>query len=121
MDAILFKLVYGVFAESVWLCIGASVGIGGLFIAASLRKDNGGRALSFLVLVTAPTCAILSAGVAVFYLGSSVEDRVVTCGAFNGVMLVLVSTYTQTFTTLTHTHTKTHTHTHTHTHTQTHV
>ena len=102
MDALLFgflndwvvpllsKLVYGVFAESVWLCIGASVGIGGLFIAASLRRDNGGQALGFVILVTAPACAILSAGVSLFYLGSSVEDRVVTCGAFNGVILVRV-------------------------------
>ncbi len=90
MDAILFKLVYGVFAESVWLCIGASVGVGGLFIASSLRRDNGGRALSFFILVTAPVCAILSAGFAVSYLGSSVEDRVVACGGFNGGMLVRV-------------------------------
>lgn len=90
MDAILFKLVYGVFAESVWLCIGASVGVGGLFIASSLRKDNGCQALSIFDFVTVPVCAILSAGVAVFYLGSSVEDRVVACGAFNGVMLVRV-------------------------------
>ncbi len=78
------------FTESVWLCIGASVGIGGLFITTVLDQDNGDRVMSFLILVTVPVCGILSAGVAVFYLGSSVEDRVVTCGAFNGVMLVRV-------------------------------
>ena len=90
MDAILLKLVYGVFAESVWLCISASVGIGGLLIASGFHRDNGDRVLSFFILVTDPECAILSVDVVLFYLGSSVEDRVVTCGDFNGVILVRV-------------------------------
>jgi hypothetical protein len=105
MDALTVpKLVYGVFAEIVWLFIGAFVGFVGLFIVDSLSKDKAdggpmglhGVPLFLCAILSAGVCAILSAGFAEFYLGSSVEDRVVACAAFNVAMLVRVLTHIHT-------------------------
>ena len=85
-NSFLTKLVHAVLAEVVWLTVGGAVGFLGPFIAAQLRTGRGAQALSFLPIVSVPACALLSAGVAVFFLRSSFETRVAVCGAVNAAM-----------------------------------
>merc|ERR1719231_88197 len=85
------NLTYGLFAETIWLLIGSSVGFFGLFLGVSVapfgsRSRGAGQALSFMPMITAPLCALISALTAMvmqFYDQSAIAHRVQVCGMVN--------------------------------------
>lgn len=84
---VIAKFLYAVFAESVWLVVGALVGFFGVFFPSQYRQKHI-PALSMIPILTVPACAVLSATVAVFFLRASFTTRVTVCGSFNGVMFL---------------------------------
>ena len=87
------QILYAIFAEASWLCIGFGVGFfgvvvgGGIFRPMVKGRENGG-AVMMLVFLTAPVCALISASVAAFHLGSPMSTRLNVCGTVNATTLL---------------------------------
>ena len=79
------RILYGVFAELLWIGVGGAVGVFGLLAGVQHNPSQGGGRLAgigFLPLGTCPACAVISgiAASACLASGTSFEDRVRICG-----------------------------------------
>eukprot|EP00933_Yihiella_yeosuensis_P079605 TRINITY_DN9270_c0_g1_i1.p1 TRINITY_DN9270_c0_g1~~TRINITY_DN9270_c0_g1_i1.p1 ORF type:complete len:122 (-),score=12.67 TRINITY_DN9270_c0_g1_i1:102-467(-) len=96
--AIMMKISYGIFAETVWLIVGGIVGFFGLFLGVNAEifgptNTGAGGAMSFMAPFTAVMCALVSALTALVMQLMDQNDighRVVVCGGVNAVMFLFL-------------------------------
>ena len=91
-------ICYGTFAQTIWITVGAVVGIAGPYLGSSLvgpaigQDQSVGVGWSFLVLWTVPAVALLSGLAAAICLFSGVafQQRIVVCGSVNALALLML-------------------------------
>ncbi|CAE8593234.1 unnamed protein product [Polarella glacialis] len=100
---VICRVLYSIFAQGLWLLLGAVVGFFAPFAGASggaavfgSRGGGAGAALSFIPLLTIPACALVSAGVAFACLvsGQSASNRIKLCAVVNFCLFVLLASWT---------------------------
>ncbi|CAE8732018.1 unnamed protein product [Polarella glacialis] len=100
---VICRVLYGIFAQGLWLLLGAVVGFFAPFAGVSVGGDafgarggGAGTGLSFVPLLTIPACALVSAGVAFACLvsGQSALNRIKICAVVNSSLFALLFSWT---------------------------
>ncbi len=95
----MMKILYPIFAEISWLFIGYNVGWYGTLVGFKylrpMIKGNEGDGLGFtaagqgmMTQIAAGVCALISASVAAFHLGSPMSTCLSVCGTVNAALLL---------------------------------
>ena len=88
----LSEVLYGAFAEVVWLVVGAVVAfLGWLYGMSTQRRVRGGSGGGLFVLVAVPAGAVASAIAASPLLMNDMSDRVMRMACFNALIFGISS------------------------------
>ncbi|CAE8586092.1 unnamed protein product [Polarella glacialis] len=100
---VICRVLYGIFAQGLWLLLGAVVGFFAPFAGVSggaevFGAPGGGASAGYLYLplLTIPACALVSAGVAFACLvsGQSAANRIKICAVVNCCLFLLLASWT---------------------------